>query len=194
MMDSKFRLSQSVLVPVVAMCMVLVSAQAFAQEGAMTPLEADAHAAVKKLMETSPAAKDLLSNAKGVLIFPNIVKAGFLVGAKYGDGALLEGNAQSGFNATEYYNIAAASYGLQAGVQSFGFAMVLMTDKAVRYVESRTGFELGAGPSIVVVDAGVAKTLTTATAKSNVYAFTFGQKGLMGGLGLEGTKVTKLNK
>ena len=194
MMDSKFRLSQSVSVPVVAMCMMLVSAQAFAQEEDMTSVEADAHAAVKKLMETSPAAKDLLSSSKGVLVFPNIVKAGFIFGVKYGDGVLLKGNTQSGFHATDFYNIAAGSYGFQAGVQAFGLAMVLMKDSAVGYIESRSGFALGAGPSIVVVDAGMAQNLTTATATSDVYGFAFGQTGLMAGLGLEGSKVTKLNK
>ena len=135
-----------------------------------------------------------MTGCKGVLVFPSIVKAGFLVGAKYGTGMLLEGNSKKGFYGTEHYNIAAASYGLQAGVQSFGYAMVLMTDEALRYVKTRSGFELGVGPNITVVDEGLAKTLTTATAKSAVYAFTFGQRGLMGGLGLEGTKITKLNK
>ncbi len=193
MMDSKFRLSQSVLVPVVAMCMVLVSAHAFAHERAMIPLEADARAAVKKLMETNPAAKDLLSNAKGVLIFPNIVRAGFIVGAKYGGGALLEGNAQSGFYATEYYSVSGISYGLQAGGQAFAFAMVLMTDEALRYVETRSGLELGVGPTFVIADAGWAKATTTATVKSDIYAFTFNQKGLMGGIGMEGHVVNKLD-
>jgi lipid-binding SYLF domain-containing protein len=64
----------------------------------------------------------------------------------------------------------------------------------VQNVEMGGGWELGVGPSIVIVDAGLAKTLTTETAKSDVYAFTFGQKGLMGGLGLQGTKITRLNR
>ena len=72
--------------------------------------------------------------------------------------------------------------------------MALMTDAAVKNVETSEGWELGVGPSIVVVDAGIARTLTTVTAKSDVYAFIFGQKGLMAGLGLQGTKITTLNK
>ncbi len=73
---------------------------------------------------------------------------------------------------------------MQAGVQTFGYVMALMTDAAVENVESGQGWELGVGPSIVVVDSGLAKTLTTETTKSDVYAFTFGQKGLMAGTGL----------
>lgn len=189
-----YRTSKHIKLYVIALSMFLGSMPVLAQEQAQTPSEADAHAAVAKLMEASPAAKDLLSAAKGVLVFPSIVKAGFIIGAQYGNGVLLEGNSAEGFYASEHYNIAAASYGLQAGVQSFGYAMVLMTSNALRYVETRSGFELGVGPSIVVVDAGVAKSLTTATAKKDIYAFTFGQQGLMAGLGLQGTKITKLKK
>ncbi len=157
-------------------------------------LDHDVHAAIELLMATSPAAKRLASSAKGVLVFPNIVKAGFLVGVEYGNGALVRAKQGGGHYIAGFYNITAASYGLQVGVQSFGYVMVLMTDAAVEHVETSQGWELGVGPSIVIVDAGVAKTLTTETAKSDVYAFTFGQKGLMGGLGLQGSKITKLNR
>ncbi len=157
-------------------------------------LDNDVHAAIALLLETSPAAKRLASSAKGALVFPNVFKAGFMVGVLYGDGALVRRKQGGGYYIASYYNMAAASYGFQAGVQSFGYVLALMTDAAVEHDETRHGWELGVGPSIVIVDAGMAKTLTTETAKSDVYAFTFGQKGLMGGLGLQGTKVTRLDK
>jgi lipid-binding SYLF domain-containing protein len=157
-------------------------------------LDNDVHAAIKLLLETTPAAKRLAPAARGALVFPNIVKAGFLFGVQYGNGALVRRKQDGGYYIASYYNITSASYGLQAGVQSFGYVMALMTDAAVEHVETSAGFELGVGPSIVIVDAGLAKTLTTETAKSDVYAFTFGQKGLMAGLGLQGTKITKLNR
>ena len=91
------------------------------------------------------------------------------------------------------YNMAAASYGLQAGVQGFAYAMFFMTDSALDYLENSAGFEIGVGPSIVVVDAGKAKTLTTTTGRDDVYAFVFGQKGLMAGVGLQGSKITKVS-
>ncbi len=155
-------------------------------------LDRDVHAAIKLLLNTSPAAKKLAPSAKGALVFPNIVKAGFLVGVQYGNGALVRRKQGGGYYIASYFNLSSASYGLQAGVQSFGYIMALMTDAAVEHVESSHGFELGVGPSIVVVDEGFAKTMTTETAKSDIYAFTFGQKGLMGGLGLQGTKITRL--
>ena len=159
-----------------------------------TALDNDVHAAIALLLETSPAAKRLAPSAKGALVFPNVVKAGFLVGVLYGDGALVRAKQGGGYYIASYYNMSAVSYGYQAGVQSFGYVLALMTDAAVENVETSQGWELGVGPSVVVVDAGVARTLTTETAKSDVYAFTFGQKGLMAGLGLQGTKVTRLSK
>ena len=126
-------------------------------------LEDDVHAAIKLLLETSPAAKELLSSAEGALVFPNVVKAGFLVGVKYGAGALVRASKIGGFYPIDYYNLASASFGMQAGVQSFGYVMILMTDAAVEkaLTSEGEGWDLGMGPSIVVLDAGKAKTLTT---------------------------------
>jgi lipid-binding SYLF domain-containing protein len=151
--------------------------------------EADANAALKKLSESEPVAKAIGEKAKAVLVFPNIVKAGFIVGAQYGEGVLLMNG-----KLIAHYNSVAGSYGLQAGVQAFGYALFLMNDKAVQYLDKSNGWEIGVGPSIVIVDKGVAKSLTTTTLKDDVYAFIFDQKGLMAGLGLQGSKITKLEK
>ena len=159
-----------------------------------TALDNDVHAAIDLLLKTSPAANRLASSAKGALVFPNITKAGFVLGIQYGNGALVRKKQGGGYYIASYYNIKSASYGLQAGLQSFGYVMALMTDAAVQHVETSGGWELGVGPSIVIVDAGKARTLSTETAKSDVYAFTFGQKGLMAGMGLQGSKITRLNR
>ena len=172
--------------------LMLSSSLALAKDRA--GLDNDVHAAITMLLETSPAAKALAPNARGALIFPNIVKAGFIIGAQYGDGALVKKKHGGGYYIDKYYSLAAASYGLQAGVQTFGYAIVLMSDAAVEHVETSRGWELGVGPSIVIVDTAMAKTLTSETAKSDVYAFTFGQKGLMAGMGLQGSKISRLNK
>jgi lipid-binding SYLF domain-containing protein len=92
-----------------------------------------------------------------------------------------------------YYNTVAASYGLQAGIQKFGYALFFMSDSALQYLDKSDGWEIGVGPSIVIVDAGVAKTLSTTTARKEIYAFIFSQKGLMAGLGLQGSKITRIN-
>lgn len=144
--------------------------------------------AMGKLFKSSPVAKELASVAKGMLIFPDVVKAGIILGAQFGEGALRKNNATVG-----YYNTVAASYGLQVGAQKFGYALYFMTDDALEYLEKSSGWEIGVGPSVVVVDAGMAKSLTTTTAKESIYAFFFDQKGLMAGLGLQGSKITKFN-
>jgi lipid-binding SYLF domain-containing protein len=89
--------------------------------------------------------------------------------------------------------MAAASYGFQAGVQTYGYVLMLMTDAAVQQVETSQGWDLGTGPSVVIFDSGMAKGFSVKTADADVYAFTFGQKGLMAGAGLQGTKITPLN-
>jgi len=151
--------------------------------------EADAKAALQKLYDSEPVAKMIGEKAKAVLVFPSIVKAGFIVGGQYGEGVLLIHG-----KLVAHYNSVAASYGLQAGVQSFGYALFLMNDKAIQYLDKSDGWELGVGPSIVIVDKGKAKSLTTMTLQDDVYAFIFDQKGLMAGLGLQGSKITKLEK
>ena len=112
-----------------------------------------------------------------------------MVGAQYGEGALRRGGKTVG-----YYNTTAASYGLQAGAQVFGYAMFFMTESAMQYLEKSDGWELGSAPNVVVLDQGAAGSLSTSTAQSDMYAFFFSQKGLMAGLGLQGTKITKISK
>jgi lipid-binding SYLF domain-containing protein len=147
----------------------------------------DADAALSDLYRSTPAAKKMASIAKGILVFPSIVKGGFIIGGQYGEGALRIGGKTRGF-----YNTVAASYGLQIGAQSFGYALFFLDDASLKYLQSSKGWEIGVGPSIVVVDEGVARSLTTTTAKSGIYAFFFDQKGLMAGLGIQGSKITRI--
>jgi lipid-binding SYLF domain-containing protein len=151
-------------------------------------IDREADAALASLYESTPVAKKLAETAEGILIFPSIIKAGLVVGGQYGEGVL----RQNG-NSTGYFRSSAVSYGLQAGAQSFGYVMFLMTPGAIEYLKSSGGWEIGVGPSIVVVDEGLAKSLTTTTAKDDIYAIIFGQKGLMAGIGLQGSKITKIN-
>jgi len=152
-------------------------------------LNRSAAAALRNLTATNSAAKMLSHRAKGILVFPTMVKAGFMFGGQIGEGALLRGGRTVG-----YYNSVAASYGLQAGVQSFGYALFFMNDAALRQLDATHGFEIGVGPSIVLVDQGVGKTLTSNTLTSDVYAFVFSQKGLMAGIGVQGSKITRIQK
>ena len=150
-------------------------------------IDREVAAAVSTLHSTVPEARQLSKQAKAVLVFPSIVKAGFLFGAQYGEGALRRQTRTVG-----YYSSVAASYGFQAGVQTFGYALFFMNDSALKYLESTGGFELGVGPSIVVLDAGAAKALTTTTAHKDIYAVFFDQKGLMAGAGIQGSKISRM--
>jgi lipid-binding SYLF domain-containing protein len=152
-------------------------------------LDRDAQKALGDLYAKSPSAKTMGEKAIGILVFPGIVKGGFIVGGQYGEGALIKDGKTVG-----YYNTIAASYGLQAGLQKFGYALFFMTESALKWIDKSDGWEIGVGPSIVIVDVGAAASMTSTTAQSDIYAFFFDQKGLMAGIGLQGTKITRLEK
>lgn len=143
--------------------------------------------ALSHLYKTTPAAKKMAAVAKGILVFPDIIKGGFIIGGQYGEGALRVGGKTKG-----YYRTVAASYGLQAGAQTFGYALFFLSDADLQYLKKSDGWEIGVGPTIVVMDEGMARSFTTTTAKSGVYAFFFDQKGLMAGLGIQGSKITQI--
>jgi lipid-binding SYLF domain-containing protein len=150
-------------------------------------IDADASQALRTLYATQPKAKQLGQRARAILIFPKIYKGGFIIGGQSGDGALRVGGKTVG-----YYNISAASFGLQAGGQRFSYVLFFMTDSALDYLQKSDGWAIGSGPSVVVVDKGAAASMTSTTLTQDVYAFPFGQKGLMAGIGLEGSKITRI--
>ena len=141
--------------------------------------------ALNLLCAKNRAARQLRKTAVGILVFPDILKAGFLFGAQHGEGTLFEGGQP-----VRYYRTTAASYGLQAGVQKFGYAMFFMNNGDLNYLRQSHGWEFGTGPSIVVADEGMARSFTTTTLQKGVYVFTFDQEGVMAGLGLQGSKIT----
>ncbi len=168
---------------------VAAFAAAPAVQASGNQLDEDIDAALAALYASTPAAKILGDKATGILVFPNIVKAGFIVGGLGGNGALIKNGKK-----VAYYNNAAASIGLQAGVQSYGFAIFFLDAKTLKDFEKSKGWEIGVGPGVVVVDSGFGKDLNTLTGKNEVYAFIFDQKGLMAGIGLQGSKITKLKR
>ena len=161
----------------------------YGEAASAAEIDRDAKKALQDLYAKTPAAKTLGEKAQAILVFPGIVKGGFLVGGQFGEGALIREGKTTG-----YYNTVQVSYGLQAGLQKYGYALFFMSDEALKWLDKSDGWELGTGPTIVVVDSGMARAMTTTTLQSKIYAFFFDQKGLMGGLGLQGTKVTKINK
>ncbi len=141
---------------------------------------------LKMLYDTIPGAKLLSKNAKGLLVFPKIVKFGFLAGTQFGDGALLKEGKP-----TDYYRLISASFGLQAGLRAFDYVLMFMDDKSLDYLDRSAGWELGSGPGIVVLNKGFAVSATSTTLRKGVYAFIFDHQGVMAGIELQGTKITK---
>ncbi len=156
---------------------------------AETPAELNSlsNTALNQLVQSNPSAALVAKSARAILIFPNIVKAGFVFGAGYGEGELKEGS-----KVDSYYNSFTGSWGLQAGAQSYGYVVFLMNDKAVKYLRDTHGWEIGVGPTVVVVNEGIAKNLSSSTLKDDAYAYIFDQKGLMAGVSIEGTKISRI--
>jgi len=150
-------------------------------------LTSESQAALQQLYGSVELAKLLGTKALAILVFPKVTKAGLGIGGQYGEGTLLKGGS-----AAAYYKTTGASFGLQAGGQTYGYAMFFMNAKALDEFVKASGFEVGVGPSVVLIDEGKAKTTTTTTMKDDIYAFVFGQKGLMAGLGIQGNKITKI--
>ncbi|MBV8617349.1 MAG: lipid-binding SYLF domain-containing protein [Curvibacter sp.] len=152
-------------------------------------LNQQATLALQNLYKTRPGAEALGKQAKAILVFPKIIKAGLVFGGSYGEGVLYESNHVEG-----YYNSVSASWGWQAGAESYGYVVFLMNQKAVKYLDKSKGWEIGVGPSVVVVDEGVGRNLSTSTLKNDAYAFIFDQQGLMASLSIEGTKITRIKR
>ena len=160
-----------------------------AQAGTPEDLKVDAQQALALLVKANPIASVVSKKAKATLIFPNIVKAGLIFGGAYGEGVLLKGKQ---FDA--YFNSVSVTFGWQAGAQSYGYVVFLMTDQAVQYIRDTHGLEIGVGPTVVIVDEGGARNLSSSTLKHDAYAFIFDQQGLMASLSIEGTKISRIKK
>ena len=181
------KITMTVAIAIITVAFNVLSPTA-ALAASASAIDRDAKAALAQLYQNTPGSKALADKAVAVLVFPSIVKGGFIIAGQFGDGALRK-NGKS----VAYYRSLAASYGFQAGVQAFGYVLFFMDDASVQYLDNSAGWELGTGPSLVVLDAGFGKNLSTTTLQKGVYAFIFDQKGLMGGVGIQGSKITKIN-
>jgi lipid-binding SYLF domain-containing protein len=176
-----------VLVTAVALTLALPTMHA--QAATAADLSQDALQALQTLYKSHPEAELLSKNAKAVLVFPKIIKAGLVFGGSYGEGVMLRDGVSTG-----YYNSVSASWGWQAGAESYGYVVFLMNDKSLQYLEKSKGWEIGVGPSVVVVNEGVAKNVSSSTIKDDAYAYIFDQQGLMASLSIEGTKISPIRK
>lgn len=167
---------------------------------ALAPLPGVAHAAsageidakvdiaLNTLLAQSPAAQALAERAVAILVFPDVVKAGLGFGGQYGLGALRRGDATVG-----YYNLTSASFGLQIGAQSFAETYFFMTEEALGYLTRSQGWEVGADAKVAVADQGYSADATSTTVTQPIVVFVSGQKGLMAGAVVEGSKISRIH-
>jgi lipid-binding SYLF domain-containing protein len=143
--------------------------------------------ALEQFKKDIKGGEEFLQSAKGVLVFPKVIKAGFVVGGTYGEGAL-----RIGGKTVDYYNTAAASFGFLAGAQSVRVIIVFMQDDALKKFRESKGWEAGVDGSVTLVNVGAAGAIDTTTIKDPIVGFVFGNKGLMADLSLTGSKYTKI--
>ncbi len=171
----------------VALCLALspaVSAGASKEE-----LDAKVREATQELYKTSSAAKELSGRAAGIVVFPQVLKAGFVIGGEYGEGALLIGGKTAA-----YYNIVSASWGLQIGAQQKSLVLMFMTAEALKKFRDSDGWKAGVDGSVALATLGAGKDLDSETLQKPIIGFVYNNKGLMANLTLEGSKITKIDK
>jgi len=151
-------------------------------------MAARARQSLRELEASSPAARRAAKTAHAILVFPSILKGGFVFGAETGNGVLFEGGKVTG-----YYNLSGGSWGLQIGGQDFAYALFLMTPSALDYLRKSSGWQAGTGPRITVVNKGAAAEVDTTTATHDVLAFPYNGKGLMADLTFQGVKITQIH-
>ncbi|APA87709.2 hypothetical protein BJG93_19775 [Paraburkholderia sprentiae WSM5005] len=151
-------------------------------------IDAAVNGALSKLFDTVQGSHELISKAQGVLVFPSVKKAAFIVGGEYGEGALRVGGATVG-----YYSTAAASFGFQAGAQSTAVFFLFMTQDSLTKFRNSAGWSVGGDVSVSLLKVGANGAIDTSSATAQVVAIVLTNTGLMADLSLAGTKVTRMN-
>ncbi|MBV8211484.1 MAG: hypothetical protein JO133_15620 [Burkholderiaceae bacterium] len=177
----------------ISIAALLLGTWAFAAAPALAASkdEIDSHVrvALEDLYRLNPGAKKVADQAAGILVFPSVVKGGFIVGAEYGEGAL-----QVGGKSVAYYNIISGSFGLQAGVQDEGIALMFMTADALKKFRDSKGWKAGVDGSVAIVTLGAGGQIGSETLQKPIIGFEFNNKGLMANLTLEGSKVSRIER
>lgn len=152
-------------------------------------IDVSVDATLERFNKEIPVADSFIKKAKGVLIFPQVIKAGFGIGGEYGEGAL-----RIGGKTVEYYSTMAASIGFQLGAQTKSIILVFTKEDALKAFRNSDGWKAGVDGSVALISLGMGDSLDTTTVKDPIVAFVFGQKGLMYNLTIEGSKFNKLQR
>lgn len=178
-------------VKVICLCLVIVVSVLpnDTHAASATELNAKANASIKSFYSKVSAAKELASKSAGMLVFPEVYKAGFVIGGEYGEGVLRVKD-----ETVDYYSTTAASLGFQLGAQKKTIVILFMTQQALNEFRASDGWEIGVDGSVALIKFGVGKDFDTTNIKEPIIGFVFGNKGLMYNLSLEGSKMTKIKK
>ena len=152
-------------------------------------IDAKANAVLKNFYQEVGAATELSKKSKGILIFPDVVKAGFVIGGEYGEGALRIKKKTVG-----YYNTVAGSIGLQIGAQAKTVILMFMDKEVLSAFRNSDGWEIGVDGSVALIEFGAGEAIDTNSIKDPVIGFVFGNRGLMVNLTLEGAKISKIDR
>ena len=181
-MDSMTR--RSLLIATGA-CATAAATPSFARSRAS--IDAAVRAKIEEMQSQLPFTQTLVEHAAGMLVIPRITKAGLMVGGAYGEGALVIGNAP-----VDYYSVAAASFGFQIGLQQMASVLFFMSSDRLTQFRQRDGWTLGADLEYAVIEKGETAAIDTNTYKDDVFAVVFGQKGLLAGASIEGSKYSRI--
>jgi lipid-binding SYLF domain-containing protein len=182
------RLSLFVFITLIVTSLNL-SFSSVANAASATEIDIGVTETIKRFKKEIPGGTEFLKKAKGVLVFPSVIKVGFGIGGEYGEGALIIGGKTD-----SYYSTAAASIGFQLGAQSKSLVVVFMTTESLKHFQSSKGWKAGVDGSVAVIEWGVGEDINTIDIEDPIIGFVFSNKGLMFNLTLEGSKFTKLIK
>jgi len=174
---------------VMFLSLLLVFGSSMALAKSAKEIDIGVDVALEQFEQDVKGGKEFLKSAKGVLVFPSVIKAGIGIGGEYGEGAL-----RIGGKTVEYYNTAAASIGFQLGAQSKRVLLVFMQNNALKNFRASSGWEAGVDGSVALIELGTGGSIDTTNIKDPIVGFVFGNKGLMYNLTLEGSKFTKIVK
>lgn len=186
------RLTRRPVLAALAAIVVATAAPARAEEAAA--IDARVNLALERLYAEVPGARDLAQRAYGILVMPDVVKGGFILGGAYGEGALRLNDGSGYRNTAEYYSVGAASIGLQAGIQSTSHALFFLSEEALRKFRRADGWEAGVDAEVTFPDAGINVGADTTTNRKPIVAIVFGQDGILIGASLEGAKYSRVNR
>lgn len=183
------KITRTAWLPLLATTLLTMGFAPSALAASAQEIDIKVDAALEKFRKDVGGANEFLQAAKGVLVFPSVIKAGIGIGGEYGEGSLRVGG-----KTVAYYNTASASIGFQLGAQSMTVIMVFMQQEALTNFRDSQGWEAGVDGSVALIKLGAGGSIDTNNIRDPIVGFVFGNKGLMYNLSLEGTKITKLDK